>query len=324
MKGWSTKIARWFGGLIRPRPSLFDLCLAGYLITPFIKDTTIQEIYFIFYSIFLTCISIGLKPRRDYRSIPLMLLTLWAFAGVFIHSFVIPCEESTVRRYINMYLMSEGFIYTLFSALLITMVVKHSKNIKIFYVLIPIAMIHLVKRAMIEASMTFLFSIVVAIIIYLLLRRKFTWAITSINLGILLAAANISTIKTKWVARPYVWKQLLLEIKKHPFVGSGFYHELGHPNNMIWVEQDGYGWLWRHNDWLSLAAFLGILALVFMLWFYISSIRKIGIRLALIPILAIGIMSCFQLNMFHLDRASVYLLTGALCISQAYKKEAAR
>lgn len=314
------------GGPLCSPISLFDLCLAGFLVTPFIQDPTKQEIYFVFYIIFLVCISIGLKPMRSYRSIPLMFLTLWAFAGIFIHSFIIPCEESIVRRYISMYLMSEGFIYILFGSLFISIVVKHSKNIRIFYLLIPISMIPLLQKAAIGVSMTFVFSIAVSVIIYLFIKKgnlllipNFIWGFLLIGISSIFALINWPYIMMKWTARPYVWKQLIKEIIEHPFVGSGFYHGLGHPDHMIDVEI--YGWLWRHNDWLSLGAYLGAAALIFIVWFYSKSIRKIGIRPALIPMLIIGIMSCFQITMFSYDKASVYLLMGALCISQSYKKE---
>jgi len=321
MRGLSIKIARWIGGLIRPRPSLFDLCLAGYLVTPFIKDSTIQEIYFIFYIIFLVCISINLRSKKEYKStllMPLSLFSLWAFCGVFIHSFVI-CEESITMRYLNMYLLSEGFIYILFGVLFITLVIKYSKSIKLFYCLIPIVLFLTLKRPG-DFNKTFILSTGLAILIYLLLSKRF-WLASLVGIGgVIFAKLRWASLMVSWVCRPYVWKQLCKEIAKHPWVGSGWYHGLEHPNNMLWVEGQDWGWLWRHNDWLSLAAYLGIPALIFVLWFFIVSAKRIGIRPALIPLLTIGIMSFFQMNFFRIERAPIYLLTIGLCIRQGYKE----
>ena len=319
MNGLCRKVVQWARGMISPSPTLFDLCLAGFLALPYIKDTTVQRIYFIFYIIFLTCISIGLKPRRDYRSIPLMFLTLWAMLGVFVHSFIIPSEESILMQYLNMYILSEGFIYILFGALFMTIVIKHSSNTKLFYILIPIGLIPLLQQVLISRNVTFFASIGVSMLIYFILHRKWIYASILTGAGLIGVVCNWSLIMMKWPARPLVWGQLIKEIAKHPFVGSGFYHGLAHPTNMIWVEN--YGWLWRHNDYLSLGAYLGIFATICVVWFLIESGKRIGIRLALIPVLAIGIMSFFQMTMFRLDRAGAYLLIIALCIKSIKKGE---
>lgn len=320
MKELFSKVMEWGRGIVRPLPSFFDLCLTGILITPFIKDGTKQNIYFIFYLIFLTCLSIGLKPKRQYTSIPLMLLTLWAFIGVFIHSYIIPHKESIVMQYLNMYLLSEGFIYILFGGLFITLVVRYSKNARFLCFLVPLGMIPLLQQVKTSENVTFFASIGVSIGIYLILRRKWLYASILAVFGGALVAHKWPLIAMKWQARPLVFKQLLKEIYKHPFWGSGFYHGLEHPNFMIWVKEKDWGWIWRHNDWLSIGAYLGIFATVSLLWFYSVSLKKIGIRPALIPFLAIGIMSTFQMNFFRIERASIYLLTWGLCLKQGCEK----
>jgi len=287
---------------------------------PFIKDGYRQNIFFIFYIIFLTCISIGIKPKREYHSLPLMCLSIWAFIGVFIHSFVI-CEESITMKYLNMYLLSEGFIYILFGSLFILTVVKYSKNTRIFYILIPLGLIPFFKQVKIAENVTFFASIGVSLIIYLILRRKWLYASILANLGLIIAFFNWPLIQSKWPARPLVWGQLIKEIWLKKIVGSGFYHGLEHPNEMIWVSQGNYGWLWRHNDYLSIGAYLGIPAMIFIIWFLFSTIKKIHIRLALIPILIIAIMSFFQMNMFKVERAGTFLLIGALCLRTGLEKK---
>jgi len=311
---FSKAVKRAAGWLCHPAPSFFDLCLAGFLAIPFIKDGYHQEIFFIFYMILLVCVSIGQRPRRDFRSIPLMLLSLWAMLGVFLHSFVIS-KESITMKYLNMYLMSEGFIYILFSSLFILTVVKYSKNTRLFYLLIPVALFFEIQRPG-DFNKTFIFSLGLAIVIYLILIRKYLFASLLANAGLIFACFRWTAIKTSFACRPYVWRQLVAEIAKNPWFGSGFPNTLEHPDHMIWITYGNYGWIWRHNDYLSLAAYLGIFATLFLVWFLIKTVRRIGIRPALIPVLAIVIMSFFQMSMFRIDRAGILLLIGALCIKQ--------
>jgi len=224
-------------------------------------------------------------------------------------------------KYLNMYLLSEGFIYILFGSLFILTVVKYSKNTRIFYILIPLGLIPFFKQVKIAENVTFFASIGVSLIIYLILRRKWLYASILANLGLIIAFFNWPLIQSKWPARPLVWGQLIKEIWLKKIVGSGFYHGLEHPNEMIWVSQGNYGWLWRHNDYLSIGAYLGIPAMIFIIWFLFSTIKKIHIRLALIPILIIAIMSFFQMNMFKVERAGTFLLIGALCLRTGLEKK---
>ena len=315
MKGLSTRMLKGIGGYFSPRPSLFDLCLAGFLALPFIQDPTKQKIFFIFYIIFLVCISINFKVKKEYKSISLMLLSLYAFTGVFIHSFVIPLKESIVMRYLNMYILSEGFIYILFSILLIIMIIKYSKNIKLFYWLIPIALFYALKRPG-DFNKTFILSTGLAVLIYLLLSKRF-WLASLVGIvGLIFAKLRWASLMVSFACRPYVWKQLIKEIIENPLFGSGFYHGLEHPNEMIFIPQ--WGWLYRHCDILSVGAYLGVPMMIFVIWFFVSSIKKIGISLALIPMLTIAIMSCFQLNFFKVERAAIYLLIIGLTIRSSY------
>lgn len=317
MRGLSHKVIKGMAGLFRPVPSFFDLCLAGFLALPYIKDGYRQEIYFVFYIIFLICISMGLRPRREYHSLPLMLLSLWAFIGVFIHSFVI-CEESITMRYLNMYLLSEGFIYILFGSLFILTVVRHSKNTRIFYLLIPIALFSALKRPG-DFNKTFILSLGLAVIIYFILSKRFLLASVVGALGLIFAKLRWASFVVSFACRPLIYKQLIKEICKHPIVGSGFYHGLEHPNEMLYTEY--WGWLFRHCDWLSIGAYLGIPVMIFVTWFFISSTKRIGVSPALMPLLVIGIMSMFQLNMFKIERAGIYLLTIGLCLKQSQEKK---
>lgn len=306
----------WWKGVFSPLPSFFDLCLAGILITPFINDYTKQSIFFIFYIILLTCISISLKPRRDYRNIPLSLLTIWAFIGIFIHNFVIPCEESVVIQYINLYILSEGFIYILFGAMFVMLVIRHSRNMRFIYPVIPVVLFFALHRNG-DFNKTFILSSGLSILIYLLLSKKFLFASISAAGILIFAKLRWSALMVSWACRPYVLRQLWKEICQRPLFGSGFYHGLGHPQEMI---NTPWGWLYRHCDWLSICAYLGVPMLILLIWAFISSTKRIGIKLALIPMLIIGITSAFQLNFFKIKRASIYLLTIGICIKKGEQR----
>ena len=248
-----------------------------------------------------------------------MLFVLWGFIGIFIHSFVIPCEESITMRYLNMYLMSEGFIYILFGVLFITMVIKYSKNMRFVYPIIPFVLFFALNRPG-DFNKTFILSAGLAVLIYLLLSKRF-WLASLVGIaGLIFTKLRWASLMVSFACRPYVWKQLYKEICKAPLFGSGWPNTLAHPDHMIWVEQNNYGWIWRHSDYFSLGAYIGIPAMLFLIWFVLSSAKKIGIRLALIPFAAIAIMSIFQFNMFRLERASIFLLTGAICLTAGVKK----
>jgi hypothetical protein len=187
------------------------------------------------------------------------------------------------------------------------------------YPAIPIVLFLILKRPG-NFNKTFILSCALAILIYLILSKRFWLALLATISGLVFAKLRWVELMRSFACRPYVFRQLIKEIKEHPFWGRGFYHGLGHPQEMVWIEETNYGWIWRHCDWLNIATYLGIFATVFILWFYIESLRKIRVRLALIPMLVIGIMCAFQINFFKMDRASIYLLTIGLSIKTGFEK----
>ena len=148
-------------------------------------------------------------------------------------------------------------------------------------------------------------------------------------------------IAMKFLVRPFIWGQLFKNmfynqnIDWSPFlgdkipvaikpwlsvlVGSGFSKTLD--GNYTWVDRDVFGWVYRHNDYLSLGSYAGAIALGLLIWFLVRSIKLIGVRPVLILFMAILIQCFFQLTMFELDKACICLVLGTLCIAESYKKE---
>lgn len=296
------------GGL-RPLAVLFDFLLCGIMGVSLMPNLTLQRIYFVFYIFALACVSVGLRPKRDYTSLPLVLLSLWGMLGVFIHSYEIS-ESSFTFNYLNMYLMSEGFIYLFSAVLFISLAVRHSSAWWPYCLLVPIGFCSAFAGRY-SVNKTLVLSFITACLIYLLVNKRYILA----SLG-----ALITGIFTKiyWQPLAYsfswripVWKQLVGDITTRPFWGQGF-NKFLKPDQMVWIE--GTGWLDKHNDYLNAGACLGIPALLLILWFAISSAYRVRASVALIPFLMICVMSFFQLSLFRFERAGVLLLIGALCV----------
>jgi hypothetical protein len=329
MRDIARKVKEGLDAIARPVPSFFDFCVAVFLIIPFITNNTAQMIMFVFYIIFLICLSMGLTPQRNYKSTPLMLLALWSLIGVFVHSFAVS-KESITYKYLNVYLMSEGFIYIFFGILFLITVIKYSTNLKFLYFLLPIALIPTFKMEIFITGLTYIprwnlkdftfwGSIATAVFIYFLLRRKYIIVFFISLWGLFMIGFLNKLIMTRFVCRPLVWQQLVKEIFQHPLFGTGFSKGIFPPDNLLLVEK--YGYVFRHNDYLSLGAYLGISAMIIAVWFVVETIKKVGIRPELILILSIAIMCFFQLTMFKFSNAAIYLTIGALVIQENIKKQ---
>src|SRR3990167_10148780 len=120
---------KYFKSLFSPHPSLFDLCVVGFIFIPWVKGDHNKSLFLVFYTIFLLALSFMMKPKREYRSLPLSLLALWSMLGLFIHSFAL-YPRSLTYQYKIYYLMVEGFLYILFGVIFIRTVIKYSTNLK--------------------------------------------------------------------------------------------------------------------------------------------------------------------------------------------------
>lgn len=348
---------KYIRSIFSPRPSFFDLCVGGFLYITCFYNKWEKGVFLVFYTVFLVIISICMKPKREYRSLPLALLALWSLANVFIHSFAIyPISASSL--YPNFYLMVEGFLYILFGILFLRTVIIYSTNLRYIYFLIPITIIPWYTRLIYVGSTTPVAALGLGIVIYLFLAKRFIWGAICSIMGIVAVWLNWSWICMKFTCRPMVWHQLIINmfyrpvrmidtdiidpgIELSPFLerffnnifpnfattikpwlaglfGGGFSQYLS--GEYIWVDKDKFGWIYRHNDYWHLAECLGPITLVFVIWFIISSLRTIGMQPVLILFMAVILICFFQLTMFIPDRAGIYLMIGAICITEGLRR----
>jgi len=299
---------------LSPMPSLFDIvvCLGvipiGYLQKEF------QGFYLVFFTLFLLCLTMSIKRYKEYRNIWLTLLLLWSFAGIFVHSWVVNIN-SVCYKYLNFYLMSEGFIYILFGTLLFWVIATRGKNLSLLWITVPIALVPLYQKSVYCGQMSYLMALGLAIVIYSFIRGYIKVGILATLIIAIIAVLNYDWLCLKFNCRPYVWIQLCKEILKHPFVGSGFNKYLL-PDNMIWVEKIGtieYGWLFRQNDYLSIGAFLGFPILIPIIGFISTLIMKFKKSWKIIPILSFVLVCFFQITMFEPYKAFIIVtILGAL------------
>jgi hypothetical protein len=312
------------GGETLRLPSLFDVCVAGLLAITYIKQPFHQGVFFVFYTIFLYCITLGMTPCRDYKSTPLALLLVWSLAMVFCHNsieFIKHNPKSIINYYFNVSMMFEGFIFILCGSLLLFSIMRFAKDLRFVFLLLPIAVAPLVNEYTYGGRMTIPLGIATSVIIYLFLTNRQKIASVISLVGVMALLPMWKWVAMKFACRPVVWQELLWQIKEHPLVGTGFNRTLN-PDNMVYVRPDDYGWLYRHNDILSLTAYLGIIAGILLLWFIAQSFKQIGTSIYLIPFLAIILISLFQMTFFTPDKGALCLLIGSISIMETYKKEA--
>ncbi len=338
-----------------PRPTLFDLCVGLFILIPWIKGDSGRSIFIVFYSAFLVCLSMTMRPKRQYKSLPLSLLAIWSLINVFIHS----CDLSPyIFHYKNYYLMIEGFLFILFGVLFLTTVVKYSTNIKFVFFLIPVALWPWYKGLVRIGSATPLAALGIAIVLYLFLSKRLRWGIVASLWGITGMVLNWPWLCMKFRCRPYVMGQLLKNMFYHPvrkdainildpgiqlssflqkfleskfpnfdavikpwtasIWGTGFSDYVN--KTYTWVDRRNFGWVHRQNDLLSLGEFIGPIALMFVVWFIINSFRQIGIQPALIAFMAVVLICSFQLTMFDPGEAGVMLMIGTLALTEGIKR----
>ncbi len=157
--------------VFKPKPSFFDVCVAGLLYMPWIRGNWNRSVFFILYIIFIVLFSLYLRPKREYRSLPLMLLAMWSFLGMFIHSFIMSPNPGS-NFHTTYILMIEGFLYILCGILFIRTVVIYSTNIRFIYILLPVGMIPWFDDFVRVGSLTPVAALGVAIVIYLFLRSR--------------------------------------------------------------------------------------------------------------------------------------------------------
>ena len=352
---------RWVGVIFNPRPTLLDLMIGSFLVVPFLRGDATKATFIIYYSFFLAIIGFMMKPKREYRSIPLMLLSAWALISIFLHNTIEVLPGHNLFNYHkNMDLGMEGFLFLFAGSLFVITVIRHATNLRFTYLIIPFCFIPWIRNMEYWGSMTPMLGVGLAIFIYLVLRKKRIAASLCALTGLTIIVKNWNWVCIKFTCRPMVWWQLTKDmfygiersgigvngkfildpgIRLAPHIENFLTaHNItqikpwlasiigvGFPHRLLgnytWVDNDIYGWCYNMNDFLSLGKFLGPITIVLLIWFFTISIKKIGVQLALIPFMAIIIICNFQMTMYDPARAGLFLVIGTVCLFEGYKKE---
>lgn len=306
-------------GCFQPAPSVFDIFIAFILIINFIPETYIKEIFFVFYTWFLLCLTFMFKAKRQYSNVWLGLLVLWSLVNVFIHSYFIS-QESITFKYKNMYLMSEGFIYIICGAIFLNIVVRYSKNIKFIYLLSPVLLMPWFFEFSKDHHLTPFVALFLSLIIYSVIKKRLWVSFLLLAPGLVYFYIKHTWVLSKFRFKIPMVKELVSQIIQHPFVGSGFNKTLN-ADNMVFLFKENL-WLWKYNDFLNIGSQLGITALILcvLLAFKILNTMKSGVCFVL-SLTLILIMSA-QSIMFFVDKAVSYLLLTGMFVVNNYKKEA--
>jgi len=253
--------------------------------------------------------------------------------------------------------MVEGFLYIFFGILFLRTVIRYSTNLRFIYILLPLAIYPWYKPLIHAGSSTPVAAIGIAIVVYLFLSKRLLWGILGAITGIIGVVLNWSWLCMKFAARPLVWRQLVVNMFYHPIrkiggetidvgielspaferfltihipnyqsvkpwlagiFGKGFSDYLD--PEYTWVDKDVFGWSYKQNDYFYLAEALGPIVLIFLGWFIVDSLRKIGIQPALILFIAVILTCFFQLTMFFPWKAGICLMVSAIAIQEGIRR----
>ena len=306
IKKWGKRVIDYF---FNPCPTLFDLCVCfGIMGISFIAKP-LRGFYLEFYTIFLVIIGFHYKEKRRFDGASLTLLCLLGLISLFVHSFYANIGGLSFQ-YLNFYLMHEGFGYIFFSALLFYVVVTKATNLRLLAFTLPIVILPWVRIMLYSGQMTPLLALGVGFCVYLLYKRRFLILGIIALAGLCVVYFNYDWLLMKFSCRPHVWKDLLLRIKDHPFVGSGF-NKLLIKDHFILVGSWGGTWLYRHQDFLSLMAYIGAFALIPIGLF----IKELAVRFKrtwfIAPLIAFCALCFFQITFIYATRVIIILLSCA-------------
>ena len=302
-----------------PRPSLFDIVVCLGVIPIGHIDRLYQGIYLVLYSLVLLSLSMGIECKRKFKSVGASLILGWSLLSVYFHSVGLN-TQSLMFKYINFSLMAESFIYVLAAFLIVRTVVTKATNIRPLLITIPIALAPLVSKMIYFGQMTPLFSVLLAFVFLLGWKKKYAVQVFVVVVGLIIFILNYNWIAMKFNCRPYVMIELSRQIMDNTLVGTGFNRFLT-PDNLVWVREIGgleYGWLYRHNDFLSITAFSGLPILVGIGVFMRELWVAVRGSIYTVAYLTIALTCFFQITMFLPDRALIVLLTICLMYCEAH------
>lgn len=304
--------------IVCPTPSLLDLTFALGIIPIGFIDRMYQGIYLVGLSLLLFAFSIDREDTKRFVSPGLSFILFWSFISIFLHSTSLS-TKSVMYNYVNFSLMSESFIYILASILLLKTVIGKVVNCRLLFITIPIALIPIISKMIYFGQVTPVFAILLAFAFYFIRKQKKIFVVLTSLLALTILITNFQWVLMKFNCRPYVTIELLRQIWENFWVGTGFNRFLT-PDNLVWVRQIGrleYGWLYRHNDFLSITAFMGIPILLGVTMFLGELFDRIRYTPWVIMFTAIILMCCFQITMFLPDKALIILSSIVLMYCEA-------
>jgi len=268
-----------------------------------------QGFYFCLYSVFVTTIGFYRKNERNIAVPSLTLLSLIALAGIFSHGFI-SGPNSITFQYLNFMLMFEGFGYVFFGSLLFYTLVNKGRNLRLFYLTLPIALLPTIKSYLYSGRGSILFALALALIIYWIANRKYMLAGLMAIIALEFLYIKLDWFKMKFACRLPMWYDMIysnqkfppIGITQHPFIGHGF-NQLLIPDNIMCSTSWGRTWLFKHNDPLNIINILGVFVIIPLGLFIDQIIQKVKKSRFLVPILAVIIVGFVQMTLFSGDRA---------------------
>ena len=269
----------------------------------FIQSVYIRNLIFVYGIIVLWCIDLIIPKKRNYHSIELGILLLLGLANIFLNGYKINVA-SVIMDYLNIAIMSNGLIFLLAGTIFIKIFVERVNNEKIIFYSLPFAFLPWIMQN--SGRLTLPFSLIMAVLIYFLLNKKWIYFSLFSLTTIIFSILKWKMIIYKWTCRPIVWIDMLHKIKLHPFIGKGFNKTLL-PPNIMWVDYKNYGWLFEHNDYLALGMALGIIPVILIAIFLLRTYLKIYKEKISILFLMVVICCFFQSTMFNTYHATLFL-----------------
>ena len=315
-------------------PNFFDLAVISFLIIlPVYRFRTystemMKGILLVYVPIGLLCLSLGMKERRQYNSTPLMVLTFCSMVHVFWHSFHgLKLKDGFFDFWLSWSLLNEGFIYMVFGCYFIYAIVRNAKEWGWYYIPIVAWLINHVRLSMIDDwSMTPILAVCGSGAIFLLLKFKNKWlSLAAVGSGLGIAIYKWDYLwGIKWISRPDFWKGVISRIKLEP-LGYGFYHTLNTMIGLVAPEHKGFEYVidrwgrgWRQNDLLEFGEYMGVVAVLVLLWFIVDLLWKSRLGLAFFLVVVSLLMCFFQRTMYFPAKAGLIQVSVALLILEKY------
>lgn len=287
------------------------------LFIAFAEDDYTRNLIFVFGSIGIWCFSLMLKRQRSYRSLPLALFLIWSLICIFLRSNVIS-QDSVIFYYLNVYLLTEGFVYILAGALLLKTIIDFTVEPRVYYIVAGVAALPWIGSMLSYGRVSVVAGIAVAAIIYGLINKRHNISCWTAVMGLSFAAIKWNFITWKFYPRTVVWREMIDRITLTPIIGTGF-NDTVNNGNLIWANVHKYGYLLKHNDYLHVGMALGIVGMILILWFTIQSMWQIRRKMSSILPMGIAIAAFFQCTMFDAHKASIFIILLAAAMLSARK-----